>query len=172
LGHAAHPGTSYRHGHKQPRGLDDTPTQAETEEEPMNKTPCTLLLTASAMMAANVSLADTLPDNAMKLTATEARSLYAGRSSNWSEARAYFAPDGTYLIHAKDKTWFGEGRWTARGNKVCAEARFTSVKDGTKSNGGKVHCWTWYKAGKKYVSIWSGEAGNKDGYCSCELQKR
>lgn len=80
------------------------------------------ILIMSAAMAALVptmSLADALPKNAVPLTTAEARALYSGKSTNWSKSRAYFAPDNTALMYGKDKTWYGEGKWTVDGNKVC-----------------------------------------------------
>src|SRR5690606_14318466 len=50
------------------------------------------------------------------------------KSSNWSKSRAYFAPEGSYFLLRKDKSLYGEGRWTVRGNKICARFTWARVK--------------------------------------------
>lgn len=117
-----------------------------------------------------VSWAEELPKNAVPLNASELRELYAGKSANWTKTRAYFAPDGILLMHGKDKSWFGEGKWTVTGNEMCGKAKRTTVKDGaTKIGGGE--CWTWYRVGKTYMTFWSGEKDKKNGYYDTELKK-
>lgn len=55
------------------------------------------------------------------------------------------------------------------GNKVCASAVGRAVNgSGTKKF---VDCWTWYKHGKRYLSLWSGEKNGKDGYFDGEMKK-
>lgn len=130
------------------------------------------IIVLSAIMAALIpatSLADELPKNAVPLTASEARELYSGKTTNWSKSRAYFAPDNTYLMYGKNKTWYGEGTWTVDGNKVCGKIKTTSVKDGKSDTGGD--CWTWYRVGKKYMTLWSGEKNQRKGYYDGELKK-
>lgn len=115
--------------------------------------------------------ADQLSKQAVKFTAAEANAMYAGKSSNWSKARAYFAPDGTFWIIGKDKSWYGEGRWTVNDNKVCSSSlQWTSVKDG-KTGKGDGDCWTWYKDGKRSMMYWSGDKLTKDAYSDGEVKK-
>ncbi|WP_406871796.1 DUF995 domain-containing protein [Aminobacter sp. P9b] len=116
-----------------------------------------------------IGWAEELPKDAVPLTASEVRELYSGKSANWSRSRAYFAPDSTFLMHGKDKSWFGEGKWTVKGNEVCGKLKRTSVKDGKSNTGGD--CWAWYRVGKKYMTFWSGEKDKKYGYYDSELKK-
>jgi hypothetical protein len=71
---------------------------------------------------------------------------------------------------AKDHSWFGEGHWSVHGNKVCGSVKWTAVKTG-KTGKGKPDCWTWYKAGDRYLDLWSGEKDNKDGWYDGELKR-
>ena len=121
-----------------------------------------LVISLCVFLPLNAAYADKLPETATKLSPAEVKMLYAGKSSNWDSSKAYFAPDGTYLMVAKDKSWYGEGRWTVSGNKACASITWHTVKDG-KSGKGKPDCWTWNKDGKKYWVLWSGDKGKK-GY--------
>lgn len=121
------------------------------------------------VVSAASAFADKLPKDAVKLDPSELRSLYAGKSSNWSKSRAYFAPDGTYYLARKDKSLYAEGRWTVNGNKICANLSWVDVK--TKKSGRHTDCWTWYKAGKTYWTLWSGDKDKKNGYYDGELKK-
>ncbi|MEP9374974.1 DUF995 domain-containing protein [Mesorhizobium sp. KR1-2] len=118
--------------------------------------------------APSVALSDPLPKGAVPLTADEVHAMYSGKSSNWSESRAYFAPDGTYLIFGKDKKWYGEGKWAVDGNKICANLTW-------KAAGGKTgkadDCWTWYHNGSKYMTLWSGDKDKKNAYAAGESKK-
>lgn len=115
--------------------------------------------------------ADPLPKGAVKLTAAEAKAIYSGKTANWTNALAYFAPDGRFLMVGKDKTWFGEGKWTVRKNKVCSSMTWTNVEKG-KTGKGKADCWTWYKAGDRYLDLWNGDKnGVKDGWFDGERKK-
>ncbi|MCZ7860105.1 DUF995 domain-containing protein [Agrobacterium salinitolerans] len=115
------------------------------------------------------ALADRLPKDAMKLTQAEAQALYAGKSSEWSRSNAYFSPDGSYFIVGKSGNFAGQGKWSARDNEVCAEFQGKSLKEG-KIHTGK-DCWTWYRQGKKYWALWSGEKDKVGGYYDGELKK-
>jgi hypothetical protein len=117
----------------------------------------------------SAAISETLPKSAIKISSTEAKSLYSGKSSNWKKARAYFSPDGRYLIVGKNKKWFAEGTWNTRGNKVCSKSKWTNIKDD--KTGRSVNCWTWYKDGKRYLSLWSGDKNGKHGYYDGEHKK-
>jgi len=69
----------------------------------------------------------------------------------------------------KNKKWFGEGTWSARGNKVCTKTKWTSIKD--RKTGKDKTCWTWYKDGKRHLSLWSGDKNEKHGYYDGELKQ-
>ena len=119
-------------------------------------------------VVAGVASAERLPKDAVKLSPAEVKAIYAGKSSDWSKSRAYFAPDGTYTIVGKNSQWVGKGKWTVDGNKVCAGA-VSQVVDGGKGRE-FTDCWTWYKHGKRHLVLWSGEKDKKDGYWDGELK--
>ncbi len=116
------------------------------------------------------ALAEKLPADANPLTSADVKALYAGKSADWSTTRAYFAPNGKFLTVAKDGSWFNEnGEWTVKGNKICATSRWKDEKTG--QNKSSNDCWTWFKVGPKYLSLWSGEKNNVNGYYAKELDK-
>lgn len=135
----------------------------------MKKTWIIGLSAIAAVLVPTLSMGESLPKNAAPLSESEARALYAGKSSNWSKSRAYFAPDGTYFVYGKDKAWFAEGKWTVSGNKVCGTTTWTDIKDGKTGKGGS--CWTWYRSGKRHLMLWSGDKDPQNGYYDGELKK-
>jgi hypothetical protein len=128
----------------------------------------TITLLVTSAFAGN-ALADKLPKDAVKLSASEVQALYADKTSDWSRINSYFAPDGKYLLVGKNGQFLGEGRWSVKDNEMCTDVLIKGVKDG----GSKKFkdCWAWYKQGAKYWTLWSGEKNKKSGYYSNELQK-
>lgn len=130
-----------------------------------------MVLAAFSLGLPQAANADPLPKGAVKLTSAEAKAIYSGKTASWTDTLAYFAPNGRYLMIGKDKSWFGEGKWTVRGNKVCASIKWTNVKSG-KTGAGDRDCWTWYKAGDRYLDLWSGDKnGVKNGWFDGERKK-
>ena len=127
-----------------------------------------IAFTAALVLSSLPAQADSLPKTAEKLTAAQAKALYAGKSSNWEKSRAYFAPDGTVSLFKKDKTVWAEGQWTVNGNKVCMSVNWHDLKD--KSQGKHSDCWLWYRDGKRYLTLWSGEKDKTNGYWDGELK--
>ena len=120
-------------------------------------------------VVAGVASAERLPKDAVKLSPAEAKAIYSGKSSDWSRSNAYFAPDGRYIMVSKKGTGVAEGKWTVSGNKVCAMADLRGLKDDFKD---KINdCWTWYKHGKRHLSMWSGDKNGKDGWFDGEMKK-
>ena len=129
------------------------------------------LLTALSLGVAQSVHAEALPKNAVKLSSAEAKSIYSGKTANWPKVYAYFAPGGQFLMVDKGEKWFGEGKWTVHGNRVCASIRWTNVESG-ETGKGKQDCWTWYKAGDRLLSLWSGDKnGVKGGWNDGEQKK-
>lgn len=127
-------------------------------------------LAATVLVALPLSAqAKKLPETAVKLTAAETKALYSGKASNWRTSKAFFAPDGTFLLVKKDRSLIGEGKWTVKGNKVCTKAKWYSLKDGSSDN--FWDCWTWYKDGRKYWTQWKGSSGSSEGFYDNEKRK-
>ncbi|MCR9282588.1 MAG: DUF995 domain-containing protein [Rhodobacteraceae bacterium] len=121
------------------------------------------------LVSTQFASADKLPKSAEPLTATELSALYKGNSTNWKNSNAFFADDGRYLIIGKNQKWYGDGKWTVKGNKLCASMSWNTID---KKEGGKANdCWTWYKSGKKYLTHWEGNTGRSDGYNDSEIKK-
>jgi hypothetical protein len=128
---------------------------------------------SSAMLAASLfvsgtALADELPKTGVKLTAAEIKGLHAGKTAKWSSTVAYFAPDGKFAMYDRKKKWFGDGAWSVRGNMICRTVTVTSMGDGSRKKVDSM-CWTWYKDGKTYYDLSSGEKNTKHGWFTKEL---
>lgn len=115
---------------------------------------CPILMIAACLIAGS-AFSESLPKSAKRLSASDAKALYAGKSANWKKSKAYFSPDGKLFMIGKDKSWYGEGKWSVSGNKVCGKLKWTSVKGG--KTGSNKDCWTWYRDGKRYLTSWSSE---------------
>lgn len=118
---------------------------------------------------ASGALADKLPKEAIELTADEVKAIYTGVSSDWKRSNAYFAPDGKYLSVAKSGNWHGEGKWDVKGNKVCADLVVRVPKENRSES--VLNCWTWFKEGKTYWTLYSGEKDQKTSYYDTEIER-
>ena len=127
------------------------------------------LAVAVAILLPTSAFADLLPESAVKLKSSEAKALYSGKSIKWDNATGYFAPDGTFYGVSKKDDGIGEGTWSVRGNRVCYKAKWTGLKSGKSRN--VSHCWTHYKDGRTYWTLWSGSKGKKDHYYDDEVKK-
>lgn len=76
------------------------------------------ILSIAFCLISGIAISETLPKSAKRLAASDARALYAGKSAIWKRTQAYFSPDGKLLMIGKDKSWYGEGKWSVSGNKV------------------------------------------------------
>jgi hypothetical protein len=127
------------------------------------------IITAAFLLAASAiaALADDMPKGAVKLTSAEVTAVYSGKTIKWldgndGDAIAYFAPGGVILMYGPKKDWYGEGKWTASGNKVCQHITWHAVKDG-KSGSTTPHCWTYVRDPKgKLWSYYSHEGKSND----------
>jgi hypothetical protein len=125
-------------------------------------------IVANLCLGAGAANAEKLPKSAVKLTTEEAKMLYSGKTANWDKAMAYFSPDGTVTLHTKDKNYWSEGKWSAKGNKVCMATTWHDLKN--RKQGTETECWTWYRDGKRYLTLWSGEKDKKGGYWDGEVK--
>ncbi|MET3612029.1 hypothetical protein ABID16_000334 [Rhizobium aquaticum] len=127
-----------------------------------------------ALLPLDAAYASKLPKTATKLSSAEVTKIYAGMSANYDRGKAYYAPDGTYFMVGMDNSWYGEGKWTVKGNKACTSLTWHSVKDG-KSGNAPGFCNAWYKNGNDYWSLWDGNKGKKgyptDFWYNGELKK-
>lgn len=126
-----------------------------------------------ASLLAGSAVAEELPADAVKMSAADLKKVYAGKSSNWTRSRTYFAPDGTIKWIRKDKSAYGDGKWTVKGNRVCMLLNWNDVD--SKESGRSKDCWDWYRSGRKYMTLWSvrfnGEKAKKDDYYDGEFRK-
>ena len=118
--------------------------QLEGEETAMNGRSTAVriaaLLAVSALLAGTAA-AGGLPKGARKLSTAQVKALYSGHTGVWSKSKEYFVPDGTVRHVKNDGTLYGVGKWHARGNTVCADLTWHSLKDG--SSGKTRDCWSW-----------------------------
>ncbi|CAK7262077.1 MULTISPECIES: DUF995 domain-containing protein [unclassified Shinella] len=129
------------------------------------------LVVTSVLLALSFTLsarAESLPKEAVALKPTEVKAIYSGKSSNWSETRAYFAPDGSVFLFKKDKTVWAEGRWTITDNQACMNVTWNEIRSG--KTGNHTDCWTWFRHGKRHLALWSGQKDKKTGYWDGEIK--
>lgn len=135
----------------------------------MARTALFLFASALFVLSATVSAkAESLPKEAVALKSAEVKAIYSGKSSNWSETRAYFAPNGSVSLFKKDKTVWAEGRWSVTNNQACMNITWNEVKSG--KTGKHTDCWTWFRHDKRHLALWSGQKDKKTGYWDGEIK--
>ncbi|TPL46404.1 DUF995 domain-containing protein [Mesorhizobium sp. B2-4-6] len=120
----------------------------------------------------STSFAWPLPKGSVQLTKAEVAKIYSGMTADWDTIRGYHAPDGKYYSHAKDKSWFFEGKWTVRGNTQCISGSWTEVKTGKTGKSGKRDCNTWMRGpdGKMW-DLWSQAKDQRNDWSDENLSK-
>ena len=127
-----------------------------------------ILLAASALLAGTAA-AGGLPKGARKLSTAQVKALYSGHTAVWKKSKEYFVPDGTVRHVKNDGTLYGVGKWHARGNTVCSDLTWHSLKDG--SSGKMKDCWSWARKGGTYYTEWKGSDGSSNGWYTSEAGK-
>ena len=124
---------------------------------------CAALLASALFAVGRVSVADTLPKNAIPLSSAEVRAIYAGKSVIWRhKSGAYFASNGKVIsvytnwhndINPSQKwTGYTTGTWSASGNQMCWRYGGYDLTENKAWSGG-LECWKWSRSGSKYYTI-------------------
>lgn len=118
-------------------------------------------------------LAEPLPKDAVPIGASSLTSFYAGSSSNWTNSKAYFAPDGSVKgVYTADdgKKFPYAGKWDVKRNEVCMRVSGVGKTKVT------TDCWKWYLgADNAYWTLWTVHFDNtkptKNDYYKSEATK-
>jgi hypothetical protein len=125
---------------------------------------------------ATLATADPLPPDARPVSGKSLAKIYAGRTAEWSESKAYFAPDGSLKgIHTGGGTTLFWGKWTVKGNEVCMQNSYRNLQTG-KTGSGLRDCWAWWQAADGTLwQLWTVRYDNskppKDDYYTGEEKK-
>ena len=103
-----------------------------------------------------------LPKAAVALSEEETKTLFSGKTIDWSVAQAFWFADGTsigYYRQGKVES-FAEGVWTVNGNEMCYENNWHNI-DKTKPDVKDKRCAKYYKVKKV---IWTENTKDEDKY--------
>ncbi|MCT4657385.1 MAG: DUF995 domain-containing protein [Cohaesibacter sp.] len=125
---------------------------------------------ACLMLASTPSFAAKLSAGAKKVSATELKKIYSGKSVFWSKTVGYFKPDGSFYARKKNNSLFVIGKWRVSKGKMCRSGKWYNLKTGKKGSFSN-NCMLWMKDGGKLWTVDAGDKGNGSDWSNKETSK-